>query len=427
MLYDAYQLHDDVASHYRDMARLACNLTPWPLFADVRRYVDAGLEMASRCALTHTRPDFGIRSVMVGDRHVPVAEDIVLDLPFCKLVRFTKNIETPQPKVLVVAPLSGHFATLLSRTVATLLRDHEVYITDWANARDVPLAAGTFGVDDYCAYLIRFLEDIGPCAHVLAVCQPCVQTLAAVAVMSEDRHPATPRSMTLMAGPIDPRARPTAVNRLAMDKPLSWFRRTVIQRVPQRHRGAGRRVYPGFLQLAAFMAMNPERHRAQHQRLYLHLARGEMAEAQKIKDFYDEYFAVLDLTEEFYLETIDRIFQRVAIATGNFTYRGRRVDPAAITGTALLTVEGGRDDICAIGQTAAAHDLCRSLSPHLKRHHLQPDVGHYGTFNGRRWESEICPVVRTFIRSMEGAGRAVPAAASASRSRLGQVAVPAAC
>jgi polyhydroxyalkanoate depolymerase len=339
--------------------------------------------------------------VRVGNRDVPVTEEVVLRLPFGDLLHFKKDVDTPQPKVLVIAPLSGHFATLLAKTCATLLRDHDVYITDWVNARDVPVSAGTFGVEDYCEYVITFLEEIGPGAHILAVCQPCVQALVAVSVMSEDKHPATPRTMTLMAGPIDTRESPTAVNKLAMEKPLSWFKRMVISRVPQRFKGAGRKVYPGFIQLTAFIAMNMERHRSQHQKLYEHLAKGEVAEANKIKDFYDEYFAVLDLTEEFYIETIDRIFQKADLATGNFTYRGRKVDPGKITRTALLTVEGGRDDICALGQTAAAHDLCSSLRPHLKRHHLQANVGHYGTFNGKRWESEIYPVVRNFILAME--------------------------
>jgi polyhydroxyalkanoate depolymerase len=359
------------------------------------------MEMVSRFALTHSRPDFGIKTVRIGNRDVPVTEDVVLSLPFGNLLRFKKDIDTPQPKVLVIAPLSGHFATLLAKTCTTLLRDHDVYITDWANARDVPLAAGRFGVDDYCEYVISFLEEIGPGAHILAVCQPCVQALAAVSVMSEDKHPATPRTMTLMAGPIDPRESPTEVNKLANEKPLSWFKRMVISRVPQRFKGGGRRVYPGFVQLTAFMAMNMERHRSQHQKLYEHLAKGEVAEAKKIKAFYDEYFAVLDLTEEFYLETIDRIFQKAELARGTFTYRGRKVDPAKITRTALLTVEGGRDDICALGQTAAAHDLCSSLRPHLKRHHLQANVGHYGTFNGKKWENEIYPVMRNFILAME--------------------------
>ncbi|MGA7116514.1 MAG: polyhydroxyalkanoate depolymerase [Hyphomicrobium sp.] len=401
MLYDAYQFQDDLIGHFRNAARLATSHSPWPLFTDAKRTFDAGMEMVSRFTLTHTRPDFGITSVRVGNRDVPVREEVVLSFPFGDLLHFAKDVDAPQPKVLVIAPLSGHFATLLAKTCTTLLRDHDVYITDWSNARDVPLSAGKFGVDEYCEYVISFLEEIGPGAHILAVCQPCVQALAAVSVMSEEKHPATPRTMTLMAGPIDTRESPTEVNKLAMGKPLSWFKQTVISRVPRRYKGAGRRVYPGFLQLTAFVAMNVERHRSQHQKLYEHLANGDVAEAKKIKDFYDEYFAVLDLTEEFYLETIDRIFQRADLATGNFTYRGRKVDPAKITRTALLTVEGGRDDICALGQTAAAHDLCSSLRPHLKRHHLQANVGHYGTFNGKRWENEIYPVVRNFILAME--------------------------
>lgn len=407
MLYDAYQFQDDMIGYFRNVARMVSHPTPnngngsWPFMPDAKRAFDASMEMVSRFSLTHARPEFGITSVRVGNRDVPVTEEVALSLPFGDLLHFKKDVDTPQPKVLVIAPLSGHFATLLTKTCATLLSDHDVYITDWANARDVPLSAGAFGVEDYCAYVIRFLEEIGPGAHILAVCQPCVQALAAVAVMSEDKHPATPRTMTLMAGPIDTRESPTAVNKLAMEKPLSWFKRTVISRVPRRFNGAGRKVYPGFVQLTAFLAMNMERHRTQHQKLYSHLAKGEVAEAKKIKDFYDEYFAVLDLTEEFYIETIDRIFQRADLATGNFTYRGRKVDPAKITRTALLTVEGGRDDICALGQTAAAHDLCSSLRPHLKRHHLQANVGHYGTFNGRRWENEIYPVMRNFILAME--------------------------
>ena len=301
----------------------------------------------------------------------------------------------------MVAPLSGHFATLLRNTVEVLLRDHDVYITDWSNARDVPASAGAFGVEDYVAYVIRFLKDMGESNHVLAVCQPCVQTLAAVAVMSEDRNPSTPLSMTLMAGPIDVRESPTVVNDLANDKPISWFRNNVCTRVPWRYKGAGRRVYPGFMQLVAFMAMNLERHKEQHRKLYDHLAKGEAKEAERIKEFYDEYFAVLDLTEEFYLETIDRVFQKAELARGEFTYRGRKVDPRAIRRTALLTVEGGRDDICSLGQTAAAHELCSSLRPHLRRHHLQANSGHYGVFSGRRWEREIYPVVRNMILAME--------------------------
>lgn len=403
MLYQMYQWQEDLIAPIRAIARQSqlANFPAAQMLNGSLAWYDAMMEMVSRFQLTHVRPEFGIREVTVGNRVVPVTEEITLDLPFGKLVRFAKDIDTPQPRVLVVAPLSGHFATLLRGTVETLLQDHDVYITDWTNARDVPLSAGPFGVEDYVEYLIRFLEAIGPDNNVLAVCQPCVQALIAVAVMSEEDHPCTPVSMTLMAGPIDVRESPTEVNDLANDKPLSWFENNVIATVPNRYPGAGRRVYPGFVQLFAFMSMNMDRHNDQHRKLYKHLARGEAKEAAKIKEFYDEYFAVLDLAEEFYLETIERIFQKAELATGEFTYRGKPVDCGAIRKTALLTVEGGRDDICALGQTAAAHDLCRSLRPHLKRHHLQANVGHYGVFNGKRWEREIYPVVRNMILAME--------------------------
>ena len=403
MLYETYQLQDDLLAPVRRTARFAGGLGDrlGLLRSATGRQAAAAWELLARLQLTHHRPSFAIGSVPVGNREMDVVEEVVLELPFGQLLRFAKDVDTPQPKVLVVAPLSGHFATLLRGTIATLLRDHDVYATDWINARDVPPAAGSFGVEDYVEYLIRFLEAIGPGAHLLAVCQPCVQALAAVAVMSEDNHPATPRSMTLMAGPIDTRESPTQVNELALSKPLSWFERSVIGRVPRRYKGAGRRVYPGFVQLSAFMSMSLERHRDAHRRLYRHLARDEVAEAARIKNFYDEYFAVLDLTAEFYLETIDRVFQRAELAQGSFTYRGRTVDPRAIRKTALLTVEGGRDDICALGQTAAAHDLCAALRPHLRRHHLQANVGHYGVFSGKRWENEIYPVVRNMILAME--------------------------
>jgi poly(3-hydroxybutyrate) depolymerase len=400
MLYQAYQAKDDFVAPLRWAARWALGAVA-PLSSPALRHAGALLELMSRYELTHASPGFGIATVPVGNRKVPVTEQTVLDLPFGRLLRFAKDIDTPQPRVLVAAPLSGHFATLLRGTVEVLLRDHDVYVTDWRNARDVPVACGRFGVDDYVAYLIRFLEAIGPGAHILAVCQPCVQALAAVAVMSEDRNPATPRSMTLMAGPIDVRESPTTVNALATSRPLSWFERRLIARVPGRYPGRGRRVYPGFVQLLAFMTMNMERHREQHRRLYRALAARELDEAERIKSFYDEYFAVLDLTEEFYLETIERVFQKAELATGAFTFRGRRVDPGAIRATALLTVEGGRDDICALGQTAVAHELCTSLRPHLKRHHLQANVGHYGVFSGRRWEREVYPAVRNMILAME--------------------------
>ena len=403
MLYQMYQLQDDLIAPMRAFAggmRLS-EIPGMGFLNGTGHRIDAVMEMISRFRLTHTRPDFTISSVRVGNRDVAVTERVALDLPFGKLLHFAKDIDTPQPPVMIVAPLSGHFATLLRGTVEVMLQDHDVYITDWVNARDVPVEAGRFGVEDYVDYLIRFLEHIGPGSNVLAVCQPCVQTLIAVSVMSQQNNPATPRTMTLMAGPIDVRESPTVVNDLANEKPLGWFAKNVIATVPARHAGGGRRVYPGFVQLVAFMTMNMKRHREQHMKLYEHIANGEEEEAQKIREFYDEYFAVLDLTEEFYLETIEQIFQNAELAKGTFTYRGEVVDPGAIRNTALLTVEGGRDDICALGQTSAAHDLCRSLRPHLKRHHLQANVGHYGVFNGKRWEKEIYPVVRNMILAME--------------------------
>ena len=404
ILYQAYEFQNDLISPLRaaaqwgrwsDLARF------WPVADVAASRIVAVQEMITRMRLSHTRPAFGIAETQVDGRTVAVREEVALDLPFGKLLHFAKESDIVQPRVLIAAPLSGHFSTLLRTTVETMLRDHDVYITDWANARDVPLYAGRFGIDEYVDYIIRFFEEIGPGAHTLAVCQPCVQVLAAVAVMSQQKHPATPRSMTLMAGPIDTRESPTAVGDMANDKPLAWFEHAMIARVPWRYPGRGRKVYPGFVQLFAFMAMNMDRHRAAHDKLFRHIAAGETQEAERIKSFYDEYFSVLDLTEEFYLETLSRIFQRCELALGEGTWHGEPFDPAQIRNTALLTVEGGRDDICSPGQTSMAHDLCRSLRPHLKRHHFQANVGHYGVFAGKRWEYEIYPVVRNMILAVD--------------------------
>jgi polyhydroxyalkanoate depolymerase len=336
-----------------------------------------------------------------GNAVVPVREEVALDLPFGNLLHFAKDdVEAPQPRVLVVAPMSGHFATLLRNTVQTLLRDHDVYITDWKNARDVPLSAGRFGFDDYVDYIMTFMQEIGPGSHLVSVCQPCVPAMVAVSIMSEDKDAATPRSMTLMGGPIDTRAAPTVVNELANEQSIEWFEDNLISLVPMRYAGRGRRVYPGFLQLSAFMSMNMDRHGSAHRELYQLLADGKQVEANKIKTFYEEYFAVLDMTAEFYLETVDKVFQRTLLAKGELTYRGRKVNPGAIHKTALLTVEGEKDDVCAVGQTAAAHALCTGLRPHLKRHHLQPGVGHYGVFSGSKWEKQVYPQVRNMILAM---------------------------
>jgi polyhydroxyalkanoate depolymerase len=404
MLYHVYQMQDDLIAPFRQFASASMQWTAalsGQTTASPPGHFMAAMELLSRFKLTHTRPPFDIPSVRVGNRVVPVVERVALRLPFGDLLHFSKDVDVPQPRILIVAPLSGHFSTLLRGTVETMLPDHDVYITDWTNARDVPLSAGRFGVDDHVDYLIRFFEAIGPGAHTLAVCQPCVQTLVAVAVMSAAENPATPRSMTLMAGPIDPRQSPTSVNELAVKKSLSWFESSVITSVPSRFEGRGRRVYPGFVQLTAFMAMNMQRHQAAHRKLYALLSANELAEAAKIKEFYDEYFAVLDLAEEFYIETIDRVFQRAELANGQWKHHGVPIDTSRVRRTALLTVEGGRDDICGLGQTTAAHDLCSSLRPHLKRHHLQANAGHYGVFNGKRWEREVYPVVRNFILALE--------------------------
>lgn len=373
-------------------------LTLWPGGAGLS-HVTAAFDLLSRTALTHDHPGYHIDHVLIDGHPVPVSEEVAGSSPFCTLLRFRKPSITGQPKVLVVAPLSGHFATLLRDTVRTLLVDHDVFLTDWRNAREIPLSHGDFGFDDCIEHIISFLETIGPGAHVIAVCQPCVQVLAAVAVMSESKNPATPRSMTLMAGPIDTRIQPTKVNELATEHPIEWFAQNVITTVPSGLPGAGREVYPGFLQLTAFMSMNGSRHVKAHNDLYMHLATGDAERASDIKTFYDEYFAVFDLPARFYLETVKRVFQDADLARGALTYKGKPVDPSAIKKTALLTVEGEHDDICAVGQTLAAHDLCTGLKPFLKRHHLQPGAGHYGVFSGRRWRTQIYPLLRNLMIS----------------------------
>ena len=405
MLYLAYQSHSDILVPVRKWADTALQAIGRPLEGisdnSVLRNLTAAYDLIARAGLTHDRPAFDIESVTVGNRDVTVHERAALTTPFGTMLHFAKDIDMAQPRVLLVAPLSGHFATLLRGTVRTMLPEHDVYITDWHNVRDVALLHGRFGFDDYIEHLIRFLEAIGPGAHVVAVCQPCVAVLVAAAVMAQTSNPAQPRSMTLMAGPIDTRVNPTKVNKLASSKPIEWFEQNLIASVPLRYPGAFRRVYPGFVQLAAFMSMNIERHVKAHRELYDHLAKGEHAKVQATKAFYDEYFAVLDLTAEFYLETVRLVFQEHALPTGALAYRGERVEPRAIKRTMLLTVEGERDDICAVGQTAAAHDLCSGLRTYLKRHHMQTGVGHYGVFSGNRWSNQIYPLLKNAILASE--------------------------
>jgi polyhydroxyalkanoate depolymerase len=401
MLYSLYQTAADLMLPMRVWATAAGQTLSGGGDLESWRAAGALCEMVSRATLTHRRPSFGITEAKVGNRVVPVREEEVFATPFGTLLRFAKEGVAVQPKVLLVAPLSGHFATLLRDTVRVLLPEHDVHITDWANARDVGIWHGRFGFDEYVEHLMLFLRAMGPGAHVVAVCQPCVQALAAAALMAEDDDPCQPASLTLMAGPIDTRINPTKVNELATGRPISWFERNLIARVPLRYPGATRRVYPGFLQLTAFMSMNAERHIKAQVDLYKAMANNEQEQAKTIKDFYDEYFAVLDMTAEFYLETVQWVFQDFRLARGQLDWRDRRVNPKAIRRTALFTIEGERDDICAIGQTVAAHDLCTSLRPYRKKHYMQAGVGHYGVFSGRRWAGQIYPLVRNTILANE--------------------------
>ena len=424
MLYQAYQFQSDLMSPLRLMAQSGSStlstqlargslatqfagmgLLPTPKGTLSLRKMAAAMEVFSRMRLTHTRPSYGISSVVSGGQEVAVTEEVALKTPFGTLLRFRKDMPSgspSQPPVLLVAPLSGHFATLLRETLRTLLQDHDVYISDWHNARDVGLKHGAFGLDDYIGHMIQFLQAIGPGAHVVAVCQPCVAALAATAVMAEDDDPAQPLSLTLMAGPVDCRVNPTSVNDLATSKPIDWFAKNLISHVPLPHAGFMRQVYPGFLQLTAFMSMNMERHKKSFQDMYQHIVDGNHEAADTIATFYEEYLAVNDLPAEFYLETVKKVFQTFDLPRGVLTYQGRTINPAAIRRTALLTVEGERDDICSVGQTVAAQDMCKSIRPYMKTHHVQVGVGHYGVFSGRKWNQQIYPRVREVIHASMG-------------------------
>ncbi|MBR0678958.1 polyhydroxyalkanoate depolymerase [Roseomonas eburnea] len=366
--------------------------------APALRRAIAAWELMSGLTTTHRRPDFGFRTTRVGNREVAVREEAVHSTPFGTLLRFAKDMPGRQPPLLLVAPMSGHFATLLRDTAETLLPDFDLHVTDWHNARDVPLSAGGFGLDGFVEHVMTFLRAMGDGVHLLAVCQPSVPALAAAALMHEDRDPCRPRSMVLMAGPIDTRLNPTRVNRLAKSKTLPWFERHMISTVPFGSRGAGRRVYAGITQLTAFMTMNIGRHITAHETHYRNIAEGNLEAVEAHQRFYEEYFAVMDLPADFYLETISRVFQEHDLPEGRLTWRGRPVRPAAIRRMGLMTVEGEKDDICAIGQTMAALDLCSGVPTSMRSHHLQTGVGHYGVFAGRRWQQEIYPRVRTMMQ-----------------------------
>ena len=409
-MYEAYQAQTDLLWPLRTFTKAALPMLKDSTYGWSRwmpnRKLAAAWEVFGLSEITHRRRPFAIDEVRVNgvDEPVAITEVITHVASFATLLHFKKARfnDKMHPKVLIVAPMSGHFATLLRETVRTMLADHDVYITDWHNAREVPLSHGKFGLDEYTEHIIEFLEIMGPGSHLMAICQPCVSALAATALMSEDHHPATPASLTLMAGPIDCRISPTAVNQLAITKPIEWFEANLIGRVPVRYPGAGRRVYPGFVQLTAFMSMNKDRHVNSFKELYQLLQKQEpdgLGKAEATRTFYEEYFAVADLPAEFYLETVKAVFQDHALPRGELMYRDRVVKPSAIRRTALLTVEGERDDICAVGQTLAAHDLCTGLREYLKTHYVQADVGHYGVFSGRRWNQNIYPVVRESIHT----------------------------
>jgi poly(3-hydroxybutyrate) depolymerase len=367
------------------------------------RHAAAACEVFERTTRRYARPEFGISRTSVGGTSVAVAEECIWAAPFCRLVHFARAVDPQRaardPRVLLIAPMSGHFATLIRGTVETLLPDHEVFVTDWQDARDVPITAGSFDLDDYVVYLRDMLRYLGGDVHVLAICQSAVPALAAVSLMEEDGESAVPRTLIMAGGPVDTRINPTIVNNLAERRGTDWFRNNVLTAVPWPNAGAGRSVYPGFLQLSGFMSMNLDRHASAHKELFLHLVRGDGDSAEKHRTFYDEYLAVMDLTAEFYIQTIDTVFVRHALAKGAMVHRGRRVDPSSIRRVAVMTVEGEKDDITGRGQCAAALGLCTRVPETMKLHYECPDVGHYGIFNGSRFRNDIAPRMAQFMRA----------------------------
>ena len=405
MLYDAYEVQRSFLAGAGKLAGMGAGWlnnpsNPWG-YTSAGPIVAASLEVFSRVAAPHGRPRFGLRSTTVDGKRVAVHEEVVQRLPFGQLKRFAREGIEAGPALLVVAPMSGHYATLLRGTVERLLPDYDVYITDWRDAKLVPQMAGSFDLDDYIDYLIGFLELIGERTgkrpHMLAVCQPAPPAFAATALMAEDKNKWRPKTLTMMGGPIDTRKAPTAVNTLATKRPHNWFQNNVVATVPMIYPGAGRKVYPGFLQLAGFMTMNLGSHLISHWEMFKHLVVGDEEGAEATRKFYDEYLSVCDMTAEFYLQTVDVVFQRHLLPKGQLTHRGRRVDPKAIHDTALLAIEGERDDISGIGQTKAALDIAAGLPKAKKQYFLAEDVGHYGIFNGRKWRERIAPVVEKFI------------------------------
>jgi poly(3-hydroxybutyrate) depolymerase len=402
LLYKAYELQRAMltgASVWASVTSelLSSPLSPWGLSGIGPLWASA-LDVFAHAAAPRGKPAFGIQSVTVDGEPHAVTEAIVLHRPFGNLLRFThEGLPDDAPKLLIVAPMSGHYATLLRGTVARMAERATVFITDWADAKMVPVEAGRFDLDDYIDYLIDFLEFIGPNTHVVAVCQPSVPALAATAIMGAAKHPCRPATLTMMGGPIDTREAPTSVNDLATERPLSWFESTLITSVPAIYPGEGRKVYPGFLQLAGFMWQNIHTHMTSHYQMFQHLVEGDGESADATKAFYDEYRSVSDMTAEFYLQTVEHVFQRHSLPKGEFVHRGKAIDVAAIRDTAILAIEGERDDISGIGQTRAALALASGLSEDRKQYHLAPEVGHYGIFNGSKWRKRIAPVVEEWM------------------------------
>lgn len=408
MLYQFHELNRNFINPLMQWAEASSKLLTNPIspFAHTpfAQRIAAGYELMYRLGKAYEKPPFGIESTVIDGEEVKIVEQIAEDRPFCTLLHFKKDMSKAalaalnQPKVLIVAPLSGHHATLLRDTVRSLLPAHDVYITDWIDARMVPLSEGPFHLDDYIYYVQDFIRKLGPDVHVLAVCQPTVPVLAAVSLMASANDPQQPRSMILMGGPIDPRKSPTEVNNLATKKPFSWFENTVIYGVPPNYPGSGRKVYPGFLQHAGFVAMNPSRHAQSHWDFYLHLRRGDNDSAEDHRKFYDEYNAVLDMPAEYYLETIKTVFQDFCLPTGTWEVGGKLVRPQDIQSVALLTIEGELDDISGPGQTQAAHELCSGIPAAMREDIVAEGCGHYGIFSGRRWREKICYRVADFIK-----------------------------
>lgn len=402
MIYTLHEMQQSIAGPLHTWAEASRQWfsNPFSLFSytPASQKIAAGSELLARLVRHYEKPSFGLDHTLIGGREVKVTESIAAAKPFCQLLHFERSVAHNDPKVLLVAPMSGHHATLLRDTVRALLPDHDVYITDWIDARLVPLSEGAFHFADYVLYLQEFIRQLGPDVHVVAVCQPTVPLLAAVSLMAAQDDPAQPSSMTLMGGPIDTRRAQTEVNRFAKTRSLRWFETQVIGRVPLRYPGYARRVYPGFLQYAGFVAMNQDRHLKAHRDFYSHLIEGDGDSAEAHRKFYDEYNAVMDMPAEYYLETIAMVFQDHLLPRGEMVLRGERVAPETIKKTALFTIEGELDDISGIGQTEAAHDLCLAIPDARKQHYVVPGVGHYGIFSGRRWRETICPRVAKFIR-----------------------------